>query len=816
MSGPIGSSQLMYATGGDFYEYQIEKSARFDGSSSYLNKTWGAAPSDDNKKTISVWLKRSLVGGSTAQRIITSIGNTGSYYVNGDSNGDSIGYYAGGGGINGYTTNRKVRDPAAWFHFVAILDAGQSNDYDRIKIYINGELHALNNGDWTQNSGHPNTAVPTLGKNGVANYISKYGNSTGYFNGYMADFIQIDGTAAISDFGETKNGVWVPKDPSGLTFGNNGFWLKFANASDFGEDYSGNNNDWTANSMSTHDQMIDTPTFGGSSSGNFCVFNPLNNVNSSSYAEGNTKPTGTVWTAAYATFEVPMTGSWYWECISENHVYGFPGVQTTTTQANQQNHDFAAVQTGEYRYEGTGEANTSSISTGDIIGFHVNDGVIKVYVNNSLDHTFGTNMSAGAHVAGHTMPYYPSWIGNSAGVFNFGQDSSFAGAKTAQGNADSNGFGDFYYSPKGLALCSGNIPLGAAIDPAETDSDYSQKAFDVVTYTGNGQARTISTDFKADNIWVKDMDASRRHYLVTNTINANFGTTSYLHPSNNVSEGSASTGITASSSSNFTIGGSQDYVNTNTGAYVSYLWRVNGGTTSALNDGDINATGQINQTHGCGVLLYTGDGGSSNVTMAHGMGSKPEFLWLKDRDSNGNNNQWGCWHHHMADDNYLYLSADSAQAASGNGSIDTSDVTDTLLAWLRTSTTGGSQTRFENGDNFIIYQFFGVEGHSKFGSFEGNGNADGAFVYTGFSPALVMVKSLDSTSDWEMYDYKRAGYNEDNDQLEANDEAAQDTGTFIDLLSNGFKMRTSGDPNVAESYLYAAWAHNSLKYATAV
>ena len=407
--------------------------------------------------------------------------------------------------------------------------------------------------------------------------------------------------------------------------------------------------------------------------------------------------------------------------------------------------------------------------------------------------------------------------GAEVGIFNFGQDSSFAGNATAQGNADENGFGDFYYTPPSgaLALSTANLPLAAAIDPAETDDDYSQKAFDVVTYVGNGQARTISTDFKADNIWVKDMDSSRRHYLVTNTINANFGTTSYLHPSNAVSEGNSTDGITASAASTFTIGGSLDYVNNNTNNYVSYLWRVNGGTTSALNDGDINATGQINQTHGCGVLLYTGDGGSSNVTMAHGMGSKPEFLWLKDRDSNGNNNQWGCWHHHMADDNYLYLSADSAQAASGNGSIDTSDVTDTLLAWLRTSTTGGSQTRFENGDNFIIYQFVGVEGHSKFGSYEGNGNADGAFVYTGFSPALVMVKSLDSTSDWEMYDYKRAGYNEDNDQLEANDEAAQDTGTFIDLLSNGFKMRASGDPNVAETYIYAAWAHNSFKYANA-
>ena len=245
----------------------------------------------------------------------------------------------------------------------------------------------------------------------------------GWWGGLMADFICIDGTAAITDFGETKNGVWIPKDPSGLTFGNNGFWLKFTNSSAMGEDYSGNDNDFAhIGTISTHDQLKDSPT------NNFPVFNPINNVNSSSYAEGNLKPTGTVWTAAYGTFEVPMTGSWYWECISTNHVYGYPGVQTTTTQANQQNHDFVAVQTGEYRYEGTGEANTSSIGTGDIIAFWVNDGVIKVYVNNSLDHTFGTNMSAGAHVGGATMPYYPSWIGNAAGVFNFGQDSSSAGS----------------------------------------------------------------------------------------------------------------------------------------------------------------------------------------------------------------------------------------------------------------------------------------------------------------------------------------------------------------------------------------------------
>ena len=813
MSGPIGSSQLMYSTGaGNFYEHQIEGSARFNGTG-YLNDGRSGDGSNSHG-TISCWFKRAKLG---AYQYIFSAHEDGNNAVRLTILSDDTLEFRGetGGAVKfEIETTRVFRDPSAWYHVVGIIDMDNGTQADRAQLYVNGERQTV-----LDTSTMPADASQTMVLNTGANIRIGAASDASYdYHGYITEFVVIDGTAqAVSDFGETKNGVWVPKDPSGLTFGTNGVYLKMADSSNLGTDSSGNSHTFALTNVDSDDHTLDSPTFGSSSSGNFCVLNPINNVNSATLSEGNQKGTGGgAWVAAYGTFEVPMTGSWYWEVISENHVYGYPGVQTTTTQANQQNHDFVAVQTGEYRYEGTGEANTSSIGTGDIIGFHVNAGVIKVYVNNSLDHTFGTNMTAGAHASGSTMPYYPSVIGSSACVFNFGQDSSFAGAKTAQGNADSNGFGDFYYSPKGLALCSGNIPLGEAIDPAETDDDYSQKAFDALTYVGNGQSRTISTDFKADNIWVKDMDASRRHYLVTNTINANFGTTSYLHPSNAVSEGNSGDGITASSSSNFTISGNQDYVNNNTNNYVAYQWRLNGGTTAALNDGDINATGQINQTHGHGILLYTGDGGSSAVTMAHGMGAKPEFLWMKDRDSNGNNNQWGCWHHHMAADHYLYLSQNAAQAASGNGSVDTDQITSSLLAWNRTSTTGGSQTRFENGDNFIIYQFVSVYGHSKFGHYEGNGNADGTFVYTGFSPAFVMVKSIDSTSDWEMYDNVRAGYNEDNDQLEANDEAAQDTGTFIDLLSNGFKLRASGDPNVAETYIYGAWAHNSLKYATAV
>ena len=193
--------------GGDFYDYQIAKSAMFDGSASYLNKTWGAEPSSTTQKTISVWLKKCLTDDVNPVMIITSIGNTGSYYFNNDDAiSDNFAYYMGGGGVNGYTTDRRFRDPSSWVHFVAILNSAESNDYDRLKVYFNGELYALNNGDWTFNAGYPNTNIPTLGKNGVANYISRYGSATRYFNGYMADFIQIDGAAAISDFGETKNG----------------------------------------------------------------------------------------------------------------------------------------------------------------------------------------------------------------------------------------------------------------------------------------------------------------------------------------------------------------------------------------------------------------------------------------------------------------------------------------------------------------------------------------------------------------------------------------------------------------------------------
>ena len=845
MSGPIGSSQLMYSTGaGDFYTHQIANSCRFDSaSSSYLTRSAGT-PSNANIATFSCWIKRGNLANmgesSGSPQCIVAGGNEMYEFYDG-AHDDKI-KWTGGNAGDYLTTGEVYRDSSAWYNLVFRYDSTGSTASEYVRIYKNGTL--IDPATYTEQSYSAQNEATKIGQSSPVRLGNEgSGSEDNFFDGYMAEVVFCDGQSLdASSFGETKNGVWIPKNPSGLTFGTNGFYLKFENASDLGNDSSGNNNDFTSSGLGADHQTGDTPTFNSSSNGgNFATLNPLAKGSYATLSEGNLRASGNSSDGSYVPSTMAFkTGKWYAEMLVVDQLEGWPYIAifdyanqaysptlgTTYAIRYQADDDLEANTGAPISNFGTINLTSTGLGTytdGDIIGVHLDCDNKKVWFTkngafvNSGDPSAGTNPQA-TWTGTPTIAIMMATYQNYDVIANFGQEGSFAGAKTAQGNADGNGYGDFYYAPDTgfLAMCAANVPIAAGVDPAETDDDYSQKAFDALTYVGNGQSRTISTDFKSDLLWIKDMDASRRHYLVTNTINANFGSTSYLHPSNAVSEGNSSDGVTASSASNFTISGSLDYVNNNTNNYVAYQWRLNGGTTAALNDGDINATGQINQTHGHGILLYTGDGGSSAVTMAHGMGAKPEFLWMKDRDSNGNNNQWGCWHHHMAADHYLYLSQNAAQAASGNGSVDTDQITSSLLAWNRTSTTGGSQTRFENGDNFIIYQFFGVEGHSKFASFEGNGNADGTFVYTGFSPALVMIKSIDSTSDWEMYDNVRAGYNVDNNQLEANDEAAQDTGTFIDLLSNGFKMRASGDPNVAESYLYAAWAHNSLKYATAV
>ena len=286
MSGPLGSSQFMYSAGaGDFYGYQIANSVFFDGTSSYLTKTWGQAASNDDKYAVSFWFKRngesdtnSALGSTTNTKIFSadtysSNSNIEQIEINtGNPSGfsDQIGFggFPSGSGYSAWY-KPKLRDPTAWYHYVQIYDSTNATANYRILVYLNGINLPTDDSDlWNYTNSnlnpYPASGDDTLfGKNGQENAIGRYTyNDASYWGGSMAEFIFIDGAASISDFGEFKNTIWIPKDPSGLTFGNNGFHLKFTNASDFGEDFSGNDNDFTANNLSASAQSIDTPTFG--------------------------------------------------------------------------------------------------------------------------------------------------------------------------------------------------------------------------------------------------------------------------------------------------------------------------------------------------------------------------------------------------------------------------------------------------------------------------------------------------------------------------------------------------------------------------
>ena len=243
------------AGGAGFYSYQIEQSVRFDSaSSSYLSKTFSSA-GNLKKYTWSIWFKLTL-GANSAFPVLWSQTGYSQFYH--DQNNSSRIYQA-------HTTSLFIepsmvfRNTGGWYHFVSIWDSDNSTEADRIQCWINGvRITDLNN-----------SAFPSIGTNSLFNaastqYIGLRLTGTLPFDGYMAEVVFLDGAVAspVDTLGEFKNGVWIPKDPSGLTFGSNGYHLKFENASDLGNDSSGNNNDFTANNMGADHQVLDSPTFG--------------------------------------------------------------------------------------------------------------------------------------------------------------------------------------------------------------------------------------------------------------------------------------------------------------------------------------------------------------------------------------------------------------------------------------------------------------------------------------------------------------------------------------------------------------------------
>jgi hypothetical protein len=325
-------------------------------------------------------------------------------------------------------------------------------------------------------------------------------------------------------------------------------------------------------------------------------------------------------------------------------------------------------------------------------------------------------------------------------------------------------------------------------------SDY----FNTVLYTGNGSTQSITgVGFQPDMIWVKQRNAVRNHVIE----DAVRGTTKALYPNLGNAEENQATSITSFDSDGFSTGAFDD-TNINTGTFVSWNWLASN-TTASNTDGSITSTVSANTTSGFSIVSYTGTG--ANATVGHGLSSAPAMVIIRSRDDVNN---WRVGHNGLTDWSYRInlesTGAEGVQADVFNSTAPTSSV----------FSVGTSGSTNGSGKAYISYCFAEKKGFSKFGSYTGNGSADGTFIYTGFKPAFIMFKDTGYASNWCMFDNRRAGYNSKSDILAPNTSGAEDTSNtvFADFLSNGFKWRfTNADFNASgNNYIYMAFASEPL------
>ena len=331
---------------------------------------------------------------------------------------------------------------------------------------------------------------------------------------------------------------------------------------------------------------------------------------------------------------------------------------------------------------------------------------------------------------------------------------------------------------------------------AYTTIDDPSVYFQTLLYTGNGSSSRALTndgnsDLQPDWLWVKN-----RSNAVTHGIwDSSRGAGKRLTIATDTEEDQ--TNVASFNSDGFTVN-TGDIINTNSHTYAAWQWKANGGTVANDTNGDITTSVQASQTAGFSIATYTGNGGS-NQTLGHGLGAEPDFVIFKDRDSSS---AWRVFVRELGASKFLNLN--TADAAN----------TSTNIFPSHSSTTIGveqNDVMNKNSSNHIMYSFRSIQGYSKISSYKGNGNADGAFVYTGFRPAWIMGKRTTGGHGWFLFDDERDNHNPVNQLLEPHVNNAESNDSFdIDILSNGFKAR--GSENTIngndETYVYMAFARH--------
>jgi hypothetical protein len=800
--------------------YQISRSLRFNSAdSTYLNRTPASA---GNRKTWtwSAWIKRNALAAN--QYVFNaspdSFNNTFSIISFGSgANEDKLRFieFQGGSQVCSLRTTQVFRDSSAWYHLVLVADTTQATDTNRFKMYVNGvqitsfdlTSYPAQNTDLTMN----NNVLTTLG------YIT----TTNNFSGYMTEVNFIDCQSLTpSSFGETnaQTGVWQPKAYSG-SYGTNGFYLNFSDnsnttAATLGKDYSGNGNNWTPNNFSVsagvgNDSLFDTPTpygvdtgAGGEVRGNYCTFNPLFKLGGTTALtwalNGNlqAKSDSNASMVIYGTIGLDPSTKFYNEFTMTNTVEGADhvGIVTDIQAAADSGTCVAYRADGQKIVNGTVSSYGASYTDNDIIGIAVN------LVDNQV--TFYKNGTSQGTITGVTSGTY----------FHRVRFNNVAGQQTeVYGNWGQRAFA--YTAPSGFkALCTQNLPtptIGA------TTATQAGKFFNPVLWTGNGAlTRSITgVGFQPDFVWIKNRSNSISHALYNVIVGggANKGLASNTTDSEASFNDDATYGYLSSFDSdglsvNRGTDGSASYTNANALSYVAWNWKANG-TGSTNTSGSITSTVSANTTSGFSIVTYTGNGTSSS-TVGHGLGAVPSMFIVKARSASGLS-----WYVYQKDvGNTKFLELNDTAAPTTFNLWESTNPTSSVFTISNNSAVNG------NGTTFVAYCFAPVAGFSAFGSYTGNGSADGPFVYTGFRTAYFMVKRTDTSGfNWIVYDTTRDTYNVAGKELIPNASTAEATYPILDFLSNGFKLRINATSvnDSGGTYIYMCFASNPFKYSLA-
>ena len=817
-----------------FYKGVATQSLRFnDGDPASLS--WTPSSAGNRKKwTFSTWLKRSTItNASSGDQYIFS-------QTTGTNNNDSfIGLIFRGddldvtcNSIELLRSNAVFRDNSAWYHILWVLDTENATDAHKMRLYVNNDEITSFSTDNRSNAVLDGTNMPIL--NNAIHYIGSNSGSSLNFDGYLAFTELVEGEALTpSSFTETKNNILIPKKYTG-DHGTYGFRLEYketgdgsssASSSTIGADTksNGTKQHWNDNNLDAYDSnMPDSPE------NNFPTINSLvqtNGASASTYTNGNLLivKTGTTYSYFQSTFGV-KTGKWYAECRLDSTINTFmvgiteQNMETYRTGDSVDPHTTAG--TAWYGEGGYGYFDGSSISAGtfssstsfgdgDVIGLALDldssTKTIKWYKNGSL----AASKDLTANFVDHIV-FANNLYNTNTAIWNFGQDSTFGGHETVATNSDGNGIGEFHESvPSGyLALCSSNLDDDnyATIGPT---ADNNTTDFHTTTYyAGNNDAtRTFDLGFVSDWAWFKGDSSGYGHQMY----DSSRGVQKYLRSNTTGTEVTNSEGVLDfDDSGNLLKIGTDAFLNESGTSVSLWTWRINGGTTATNSNGSADSTVQVNTTVGMSQVLYTGNatGAGAEQTIGHGLGVKPDVIMFKSRTYASQN--WYIHHIGLANGVTTHVELDTNDLEHGDA-----DYMNEVAPTASVFSLGYNFTTNKSGESYIAYCFKSVEGYSKYGSFTGNGSTNGAYVYLGFRPQLIIAKCRSHSSSWHMVDATR-DYNPIGYYNTDNADAYGDYAHY-DILSNGFKVRDNGTESNRSggTFIYMAWANSPFKYANA-